>query len=102
MAFSKAKLYDPERQLLADFFRALSHPARLQIIEQLSLTGPSPVCNLIVHHPISDPAFSDHIRILRTVQFVNFKERYPHIIYAVNGKNLTLAEEYMKAYFASI
>ena len=98
-AFSKAPLYNEEDRITSEFFFALSHPARLQILRQLIKDGPTKVHILQKNHPISQPSMSQHLEILRKVKLVNYKEKYPYTIYSVNGKYLTLAETYLKRFF---
>ena len=98
-AFSKAPLYDEEDRITSEFAFALSHPARLRIIRQLATYGPSNVHSLQKKHPISQPSLSQHLEILRNAGLVNCKEKFPYTIYSLNGKNLTLAETYLKRFF---
>ena len=98
-AFSKAPLYDEVDRITSEFAFALSHPARLRIIRQLIDSGPSKVHLLQKNHPISQPSLSQHLEILRNVGLVNYKEKFPFTIYSLNGKNLTLAETYLKRFF---
>ena len=98
-AFSKAPLYDDVDRITSEFAFALSHPARLRIIRQLASYGPSKVHILQKNHPISQPSLSQHLEILRNAGLVNCKEKFPFIIYSLNGKNLTLAETYLNRFF---
>ena len=102
MAFSKAKLYDEEDQIIAGFFKAFAHPARIKIIRKLCKEGPCCVEELAKTHPISGPALSDHLEILRETELVKYRVKYPYIIYSVVGKNITLAEKYFKSFFDSL
>ena len=102
MAFSKARLYHKEAQITSVFAHAISHPARQLILQQLSKDGSSKVEELLLNHPISQPALSDHLEILRKAQLVTYKEVFPYIIYSLDGKNVTVAEQYLSAFFKSI
>jgi len=100
MAFSKAYLYPEEKQITSAFFKALSHAARLQILEQLELEGPLSVKAIKEKHHLSNEALSDHFEILRKAGLVTCYERFPHTYYEINKENLSKARQYMVKFFA--
>ena len=102
MGFSKAHLYDKEDQITSLFARAFGHPARLKILRKLKRDGPSSVEEISLYHPLSKPTMSEHLKILRTAHLITYKEKYPSIIYSLDGKNVTKAEAYLKLFFKSI
>ncbi len=99
MAFSKSPLYPPEDQITSGYARALSHPARLMILRKLASDGPCSVQILNHAHPISQPAMSYHLEILRKAHLVSCKEKFPFSIYTLEGKSITLAEYQLKSFF---
>lgn len=102
MAFSKAKLYDEEDQIIAGFFKAFSHPARIKIIRKLCKDGPCRVDELAKSHPVSGPTVSDHLEILRETQLVRYLEKYPYTFYSIDLENLKVAQKYFNSFFESL
>ena len=100
MAFSKEYLYPKDKQMTSAFCRALSHSARLEILEQLEKEGPLCVKELRKKHRLSKEAMSDHLRILRKAQLVECYEQYPYTFYQVNAKNMEKARYFIKKYLA--
>lgn len=102
MAFTKAHLFDPEDQLTCSFARALSHPARLDIIRFLAKSGPCSVESLTRRYPLSNPTVSDHLEKLRKAGLVQFKEKHPYIFYYLDRKNYKKCKAYQMNYFQKI
>ena len=88
MAFSKAHLYTHEEQALSFFARSISHPARPRIILDILECGPSYVEFLRQRHPLSQPAFVQHIEILRKSRLLEYEESTPFTFYSVQEKTL--------------
>ena len=99
MAFSKSRLYPKDAQMVSGFARAVGHAARIQILQQLSEEGECTVEELSKNHPISRPAMSCHLRILRASHLVDCEEKFPYTIYRLNGKNVVVAEGYLGDFF---
>src|SRR5688572_9057572 len=96
MAFTKAHLYndiDLRASLLA---RAISHPARIGILRQLSKQGVSTVEELLAMHPLSQPTISQHLKILRKAGLVSYKEVYPYCYYSLNKESARNLKKYLK------
>lgn len=96
MAFTKAHLYndvDLRASLLA---RAISHPARIGILQQLSKEGVRTVEELIERHPLSQSTISQHLKILRKASLVCYKEVYPYTYYTLNKENARKLKKAMK------
>lgn len=102
MAFSKANLYEEISQITAGFFKAFGHPARLEIMEKLSLEGPRTVNEICREHPISNPSLSDHFEILREAHLIVYIENYPYVIYSLHKENFEVAKKYIEDYFQKL
>lgn len=102
MAFSKSNRYPKDDQILSSFAKAFGHPARVSIIRKLSRDGPCSVEEILKNHPISQPALSTHLEILRKNHLVEFNEKFPRIYYVVVEKNINLAKSYLTTFFKDI
>lgn len=66
---------DPEVQRLADLFRALSHPARLGILEELA-RRPNACCGDIVDClPLAQSTVSQHLQVLKETGLISCEVR---------------------------
>lgn len=102
MAFSKSHLYAEEDRTTSGFFKALGHSARLRIIRKLKKEGPCTVTQLSKGHPISQPALSVHLRILRKSHLITCVEKFPYSIYMVDKKNLKRARQLCGEFFKGV
>lgn len=99
MAFSRAYLYARHDQKTSHFAKAICHPARLNILRKLYLDGPCTVEALKKQQPLSQPSISQHLKILRELDLVTFKEVCPYTYYRLNMKRFLEAENCIKDYF---
>jgi len=72
---------------------ALGDPTRRRLFEYLRL-GPCPVTELISIVPISQPAVSQHLRVLREAQLVRVEKRGQQRIYHLNPVGLAELRSY--------
>ena len=68
---------------LADFAKALAHPARIQIITFLQVHGPCPCMDIVAHIPLSQPSVSRHIAALTGAGLVEENPKGNTIQYAL-------------------
>jgi DNA-binding transcriptional ArsR family regulator len=73
---------------------ALGNGARRQIMVQLA-NGPRAVRDISVHPPISRPAVSRHLRILRSAHLVEFTEEGTRSIYQLKRTGFNEAKEWL-------
>ena len=102
MAFSKNHLYPKKTQIVSEFSKAFAHSARIMIIEHLTLYGPCSVEELMKHHPLSQPAMSNHLEKLRKKHLVMYKEEHPRIIYWVDSRTIKLVKKYWRSFLRRI
>jgi len=77
-----------------DALSALDDPTRRLLLERLT-AGPRPAGELAEGLPISRPAVSQHLRVLREAQLVSEHREGTKRIYRLNPKGLTE----LRAYF---
>jgi DNA-binding transcriptional ArsR family regulator len=100
MAQSKQHLYDPVDQITSSYAKALGHPARIKILNQLRNAGSVCVQVIAQTHPISAEALSGHLKALREAQLVDWVERFPFTFYSVNEINVQKAFDYLASFFS--
>lgn len=75
---------DPQVQRLADLFRALSHPARLGILEELA-ARPGACCGDIVDClPLAQSTVSQHLQVLKETGLISCEVRGRTCRYSLN------------------
>jgi DNA-binding transcriptional ArsR family regulator len=87
MAFPKTNLFGPKHIELARFARALSHPARIALIEVLLEKGEmgTATCGeLVAALPLAQPTVSQHLRCLREVGLLQPTSSGNSVAYALN------------------
>jgi ArsR family transcriptional regulator len=73
---------------LAEFARALSHPARVAIVRHLASTG-SCICGQIVDVlPLAQATVSQHLKVLKETGFIQGEVDGPRTCYCVNPETV--------------
>jgi ArsR family transcriptional regulator, arsenate/arsenite/antimonite-responsive transcriptional repressor len=76
---------------LTAFFKALSDPTRLRIVDFLqSVQNPRCVGAISRHIQVSQSATSQHLRILRQINLVIGERRGYHIHYEINHQQMEI------------
>jgi DNA-binding transcriptional ArsR family regulator len=78
----------------ARVFDALAHPTRRLVLEQLR-RGPSPVGELAGVLPISQPAVSQHLRVLQEAELVAVRPEGNRRIYSINRSGIAELRRYI-------
>jgi DNA-binding transcriptional ArsR family regulator len=68
-------------------FAALADPTRRKVLEKL-MTGPRPVGEIAAGLPISRPAVSQHLKVLKDAGLVNDRADGARRIYAIDPRGL--------------
>jgi ArsR family transcriptional regulator len=71
-------------------FKALADPTRIRILNLLAANKDAVcVCDIVRHFAIGQPTVSHHLKVLRTVRFVNAERRGTFMYYRVNPQCLS-------------
>lgn len=76
---------------------ALAEPHRRQILDLL-LAGPRPVSELVAALPVSQPAVSKHLRVLREAGLVDVRVDAQRRLYSVRPEPLQVVDEWLAPY----
>jgi DNA-binding transcriptional ArsR family regulator len=77
-------------------FDALADPTRRKILELLARKGELSAAEIGAHFPISAPAISQHLKVLREAQLVTVEKRAQRRIYRVNPAPLHTLEDWAR------
>jgi DNA-binding transcriptional ArsR family regulator len=97
---SKAEEYSEKQLQIANFAKAMSHPARVFILEKLSKMN---TCcysgDLVDDLPISRSALSLHLKELKLSGLIQGTTELPYIKYCLNKENWQIAKILFKELF---
>ena len=79
-----------------DVFSALAEPTRRSIIEVLASQGQLPASDIYSRFPVSAPAISQHLKVLREAQLVRVEKRAQQRIYQINPAAVFELEEWAR------
>lgn len=80
-----------------DVFQAIAHPVRRAILDRLS-AGNAPVMELTRLAPISAPALSQHLKVLRDVNLVTEQRAGRMRVYQLNPEALGEVRDWLSRY----
>jgi DNA-binding transcriptional ArsR family regulator len=81
-----------------DAMTALADPTRREVFERLR-PGPRPVGELARGLPVSRPAVSQHLRVLKEAGLVNERRNGTRRLYSVNGDGLAELRAYLDGFW---
>jgi len=94
MGASKSEFFSEQQNELASLFKAISHPARVAIIEYL-LKVDSCICGDIVNElPLAQPTVSQHLKELKNVGIIKGNIDGTAICYCLNPETMKKLESY--------
>lgn len=85
----------------ANALQALADPTRRTIFERLR-GGPRPVGEIAAGLPVSRPAVSQHLRVLREAQLVSEQRQGTRNLYSIDGRGLEALREYLEDYWGGV
>jgi DNA-binding transcriptional ArsR family regulator len=83
----------------AQALQALGDPTRRAVLEQLR-HGPRPVGEIAARLPVSRPAVSQHLRVLREAGLVTERQNGTRRLYRVDPDGLAELREYLEGFWA--
>ena len=99
MAVSKKDEFQAHQVKLSVLAKALSHPARVAIVELLALRGPS-LCGTIVNElPLSQSTISQHLKELRTAGLIKGEIDGPRVNYYLDEEQFKMSKIFLDRFF---
>ncbi len=86
MAENKSHIFSEDRQQIAVYCDAMSHPARAAILELLAENGRLSCSELTGLLPLAQPTVSQHLGKLRKAGMVRFEKEGLSSLYEINPK----------------
>lgn len=79
-----------------DVFSALADPTRRKILEMLASKGELSATEIYEQFPVSRPAISQHLKVLREAELVSVEKRAQQRIYRVNPHTVLEVESWAR------
>lgn len=102
MAFSKANEFDAEYIELAQFAKAIAHPARIQILEHLATKDTCFCGDIVKELPLSQSTVSQHLKALKEAGLIKGKVEAPAICYCINTDKIEKIYKQLNALFSKV
>lgn len=97
MGISKSASFSVAHNEMASLFKALSHPARVAIVEYL-LSVDTCICGDIVNElPLAQPTISQHLAALKNANIIKGSIEGTAICYCINPDTIERIEIYFGA-----
>jgi DNA-binding transcriptional ArsR family regulator len=96
---TKTEEYPARQVKVAQFAKALSHPARIAIIEHLHQYGECFCGDIVDELPLAQASVSQHLKELKDAGLVEAIEMPPKVKYRVHRENWKIAKDYFCHFF---
>ncbi|GAB4345931.1 MAG: metalloregulator ArsR/SmtB family transcription factor [Flammeovirgaceae bacterium] len=101
MGISKTEAFTQEDNRLADFAKALAHPARVAILKYM-IENPACICNDLVDVlPLSQSTVSQHLKELKRIGIIKGNVEPPKVCYCIDEEVWEEAKEMLMKLFFS-
>jgi ArsR family transcriptional regulator, arsenate/arsenite/antimonite-responsive transcriptional repressor len=88
MALAKTEEFTKKEADIADYAKALSHPARIRILKILSELNICMCGEIVELLPLSQATVSQHLKELKRVGLIEGEIEGPKVCYCINSKKL--------------
>jgi ArsR family transcriptional regulator len=102
MAQNKSSLFNPEEIELANMAKALSHPARIKILNILIDKNVCMCGDIVELLPLAQSTVSQHLRELKRVGLIQGEIEGPKTCYCLDHNKLKKAKEAFQSLFTAV
>ena len=102
MVVPKTELFDKELQQRANLFKALSHPARLQILQFLAQTKTCLTGDISEHFPLTRATVNQHMKELKEAGLIYGHQEGSKILYCLDVEKMKEMEEIFAGFLNEI
>lgn len=99
MGASKAQLFTPAQNEMADLARALAHPARVAILQHLLKVNACIGGELVDELPLAQPTISRHLKELKAVGLIKGTIAGNRVNYCIDQKRWSEAQQLLQHFF---
>jgi predicted transcriptional regulator len=99
MGATKTEIFSKEQNALAQMMKALAHPARIAIIQEL-IKANACICNDLVEElGLAQATISQHLKELKNVGLIQGTVEGASVCYCIDEKNWKLFKDQFEAFF---
>lgn len=99
---AKIELFSPDLGRLAGWAKALSHPARLQILQVLAQRGTCICGDIVDELPLAQASVSRHLKVLKEVGLIRGEIDGPRICYCLDPDAIDALRQQMTDFLADL
>jgi DNA-binding transcriptional ArsR family regulator len=96
MGTTKTDFFDEKQNRLANFAKAIGHPARIAILEHLLNEGKSTCGEIVKQLPLAQPTISQHLKELKSAGLLKSDTNGNSVSYSINDKSFAKFEKQVK------
>ncbi|MGB5190881.1 ArsR/SmtB family transcription factor [Robiginitalea sp.] len=93
MGLTKTEIFTNTQNRIAAFAKALGHPARVAILQQLFKTDSCICGDLVEEIGLAQPTISQHLRELKALGLIQGSIEGTRVCYCIDKENWTLMKE---------
>jgi DNA-binding transcriptional ArsR family regulator len=102
MGTTKSDEFSLRDNRIADYAKALAHPARVAILRVLAERGKCVCGDVVEEIPLSQSTVSQHLKALRKAGFIKTTAEGTAVQYAIDYKNWESVRKVFKKFFSSL
>lgn len=102
MAVSKKGLFGKKETRLANLAKALSHPARIQILRSLVCKDMCNCCDMVEKLPLAQSTVSQHLKALKELGLIEMTQEGLKSNYRLNPTMIDDAVEILEEFLVSL
>jgi len=85
---NKSEQFEPELQELAAFAKVLSHPARIQILQELVKKQSCTCLDIVEELPLAQATVSQHLKAMKDIGLIKGEVDGPRVCYCINPEKM--------------
>jgi DNA-binding transcriptional ArsR family regulator len=101
MGLTKTEIFTDEQNKLASLLKAMAHPARIAILQQILKTDTCICGDLAEELGLAQPTISQHLKELKTVGLIKGTIEGVSVCYCINPTVWNELKEQMSSFFAA-
>lgn len=98
MGLTRSEIFTDTQNRIAAFAKALGHPARVAILQQLFKTDSCICGDLVEEIGLAQPTISQHLRELKTLGLIQGSIEGTRVCYCIDKENWTLMKEFLATF----
>jgi len=96
MGITKQDIFTNKQNKIATIAKALSHPARVAILEHIISTDSCICSNLVDKIDLSQATISQHLKVLKESWLIKWNLTWISMCYCMDYKQLNIFKEFLK------